>query len=348
MSMVKPRRLRRGSRVAAVSLSWGGPGAFLHRYAAGKRQFEEEFGVSVIETEHALRDPEWLSRNPRARAEDLMAAFADPTIDGVISTIGGDDSIRILPYVNLDLIRNNPKVFMGYSDTSVTHCVCRQAGLVSFYGPSFMAGLAESGGMSRYLVDSLYRTLFRAEPIGVLAPNETGWTVEEQDWSNPAHLSVKRKLNPCTGWQFHQRDGVAEGRLFGGCVSVLDWVRGTPQFPTVDSLDGAILFLETSEDAPPPAVLAAFARCLAAMDILRRLNGVLLGRPGGPVSPAKFAAYADTLCHTIREEYGFREMPIVSNMDFGHTDPMLVLPLGVRMQIDSGKRQLSIVESAVA
>ena len=139
--MVKPRRLRRGSRVAAVSLSWGGPGAFIHRYAAGKRQFEEEFGVSVIETEHALRDPEWLSRNPRARADDLMAAFADPTIDGVISTIGGDDSIRILPYVNLDLIRNNPKVFMGYSDTSVTHCVCRQAGLVSFYGPSFMAGL---------------------------------------------------------------------------------------------------------------------------------------------------------------------------------------------------------------
>ena len=199
MSMVKPRRLRRGSRVAAVSLSWGGPGAFIHRYAAGKRQFEEEFGVSVIETEHALRDPEWLSRNPRARADDLMAAFADPTIDGVISTIGGDDSIRILPYVNLDLIRNNPKVFMGYSDTSVTHCVCRQAGLVSFYGPSFMAGLAESGGMSRYLVDSLYRTLFRAVPIGVLAPNETGWTVEEQDWSNPAHLSVKRHLNPPGG-----------------------------------------------------------------------------------------------------------------------------------------------------
>ena len=128
---------------------------------------------------------------------------------------------------------------------------------------------------------------------------------------------------------------------------MLDWVRGTAHFPTVDSLDGTILFLETSEEAPPPAVLAAFARCLAAMDILRRLKGILLGRPGGPVSPGKFTAYADTLCHTVREEYGLREMPIVSNMDFGHTDPMLVLPLGVRMRIDSGERQLSIVESAV-
>ena len=61
---------------------------------------------------------------------------------------------------------------MGYSDTSVTHCVCRQAGLVSFYGPSFMSGFAESGGMSRYLVDSVYQTLFCADPIGVLSPNE--------------------------------------------------------------------------------------------------------------------------------------------------------------------------------
>ncbi|MDE0228332.1 MAG: LD-carboxypeptidase, partial [Spirochaetaceae bacterium] len=81
---------------AAVSLSWGGPGAFPHRYAAGKRQFEQEFGVAVTETAHALREPDWLARNPRARADDLMAAFADPNVDGIIATIGGDDSIRLL------------------------------------------------------------------------------------------------------------------------------------------------------------------------------------------------------------------------------------------------------------
>ena len=69
--------LRHSSRVAAISLSWGGAGTFRYRYEVGKRQFEEEFGVTVVETEHALRDPDWLSKNPKARFDDLMAAFAD-------------------------------------------------------------------------------------------------------------------------------------------------------------------------------------------------------------------------------------------------------------------------------
>ena len=347
LEMIKPKRLWRGSQVAAVSLSWGGPGALPHRYAAGKRQFEEEFGVTVTETAHALREPEWLARNPGARAEDLMAAFADPAVDGIISTIGGDDSIRLLPYLDLDVIRNNPKVFMGYSDTTVAHCVCRKAGLVSFYGPAFMSGFGENTGLFPYLVDSVRRTLFESEPIGVVPPNESGWTVEYLDWADPSTQSVKRKLNPCTGWRFHQREGVVQGHLFGGCVSVLDWLRGTPVFPPADSLDGAILFLETSEEAPPPEVLAHFIRSLAAMDCLERLAGILLGRPGGEIAPAAFPAYADTLCHTVREEYGLRELPIVSNMDFGHTDPMMVLPMGLRLRIDSERGRLAILDAPV-
>ena len=345
--MIKPKRLRRGGCVAAVSLSWGGPGAFPHRYSAGKRQFEEEFGVAVTETAHALRDPDWLARNPRARADDLMAAFADPGVDGIISTIGGDDSIRLLPYLDTNVIRTNPKVFMGYSDTTVTHCACRAAGLVSFYGPSFMAGFGENGGMFPYMVDSVRRTLFDCKPIGALAPNESGWTVEHSDWADPSTQSVARKLNPCTGWVFHQREGVVEGGLFGGCVEVLDWLRGTPVFPSADSLRGAILFLETSEEAAPPDLLARFIRSLAAMDCLQPPAGILLGRPGGLIDPARFPAYADTLSRTVREEYGLRDLPIVSNIDFGHTDPMMVLPLGVRIRIDSERRELSIPEAVV-
>ena len=341
--MIKPTRLGTGSRVAAVSLSWGGPSAVPHVYATGKRQFEREFGVTVNETAHALRDPEWLARNPEARAEDLMTAFSDPTIDAIVSTIGGDDSIRLLPYVDLDVIRNNPKVFMGYSDTSVSHCVCHRAGLASFYGPAFMAGLAESGGLFPYMADSVYRNLFRTDPIGVLCPNVAGWTSEFPDWSDLKERSVRRKLRPSTGWKFHQEVGVVEGRLFGGCVEVLEWVRGTPYFPAKDELDGSVLFLETSEDAPPPAVLADFIHSLAAMGCLQRLAGILLGRPGGRLDPGAFPAYADTLCHTVREEYGLRELPIVSNMDFGHTDPTI----GLRMRIDSERRQLSILEAAV-
>ena len=347
MKKMKPQMLRPGSRIAAISLSWGGPGAIPYRYEIGKQQFEEAFGVTVIETEHALRDADWLARNPKARADDLMAAFVDETIDGIISTIGGEDSIRTLPYLDLDLIRNNPKVFMGFSDTTISHAACFKAGIVSFYGPSFMAGFAENGGMFPYMVDSVRRTLFSPEPVGVIEPNRAGWTVEHLPWENPENQSIRRKLNPCTDWKFHQNEGVVEGQLFGGCVEVLDWLRGTDYFPAATDLQRAVLFLETSEEAAPPSFLTRFIRCLAAMGILEGLSSILLGRPGGDVDPATFHAYDDALCKTVREEYGLNDMPIVTNMDFGHTDPMFVLPIGMKVRINSTKQEIAIDEAAV-
>ena len=347
MKKMKPQMLRPGSRIAAISLSWGGPGAIPYRYEIGKQQFEEAFGVTVIETEHALRDADWLARNPKARADDLMAAFVDETIDGIISTIGGEDSIRTLPYFDLDLIRNNPKVFMGFSDTTISHAACFKAGIVSFYGPSFMAGFAENGGMFPYMVDSVRCTLFSPEPVGVIEPNRAGWTVEHLPWENPENQSIRRKLIPCTDWKFHQNEGSVEGQLFGGCVEVLDWLRGTDYFPAATDLQGAVLFLETSEEAAPPSFLTRFIRCLAAMDILEGLNGILLGRPGGDVDPATFHEYDDALCKTVREEYGLNDMPIVTNMDFGHTDPMFVIPIGMKVRINSTKQEIAIDEAAV-
>ncbi|MGF1655866.1 MAG: S66 peptidase family protein [Verrucomicrobiales bacterium] len=345
--MIKPKKLKSGDRVAAVSLSWGGAGKFPHRYEAGKRQFEEEFGVQVVESEHALRDPAWLAHNPQARAHDLMAAFADPNIDGIISTIGGEDSIRLLPFLDLDVIRQNPKVFMGYSDTTISHAACFKAGLVSFYGPAFMSGFAENTGMFPYMVESVRKTLFSDLPIGHLEPNRSGWTVEHLSWAEPGNQAIKRNLQPCSDWKFHQDEGLVEGVLFGGCVEVLDWLRGTPYWPSLDVLDGAILFLETSEEAPPPAMLARFIRSLAAMDVLERLEAIWLGRPGGEVDPARFGEYDDALVNTVRNEYGLLDIAIITNMDFGHTDPMFVIPLGVDARVDSSNGTITINEPAV-
>lgn len=118
--MIKPLALRPGDRIAAVSLSWGGPSKFRHRYQTGKRQLEEALQVTVVEGRHALADTTWLAAHPEARAADLMEAFADSSIQGIVATIGGDDSIRLLPFLDLSLIRNHPKIFLGYPDTTVT------------------------------------------------------------------------------------------------------------------------------------------------------------------------------------------------------------------------------------
>src|SRR5574338_1204057 len=117
--MIKPRKLTPGDKVATVSLSWGGPSVFPHRYQIGVQQLQEEVGLQVVEMPNTLKEADWLARNPKARAEDLMQAFADPSIKAIFSTIGGDESIRLLPFMDLDVIRGNPKIFMGYSDTTI-------------------------------------------------------------------------------------------------------------------------------------------------------------------------------------------------------------------------------------
>src|SRR6188474_1086647 len=145
--MIKPKKLQPGDKVAAISMSWGGPGTFPHRYEIGKQQLQNEFDLHVVETRHALRDAEWLHKNPQARADDLMQAFADPTIKAIISSIGGADSIPFFPYFDLNVIHANLKIYMEYSDATTTHLICFKAGLISFYGPMIMAEFAENCGI---------------------------------------------------------------------------------------------------------------------------------------------------------------------------------------------------------
>lgn len=345
--MLKPRRLQPGDRVAAVTLSWGGPGMFPHRYEAGKRQLEEAFGLTVVEMPHTLAEPDWIARHPQARADDLMSAFADDSIRGILSSIGGEDSIRILPFLDLAVIRENPKAFVGYSDTTVTHLACYKAGLASFYGPAIMAGFAENGGMHSYLADSFRKLLFAAEPPGSIEQNRQGWTVEFLDWEDPDHQEKRRELTPSTGWRFLQGDGTHQGHLIGGCFEVLEWMRGTAVWPSLEQWQGALLFLETSEEAPPPAAVARALRIYAYEGVLERLAGILFGRPGGQIDPSKFDEYDDAILEVVSEEQGLRHLPVVTGMDFGHTDPIMTLPYGIKAEIDCDNEGFRIIESAV-
>lgn len=343
---IQPPRLHRGDTVATVSLSWGGPACFPKRYAMGKQVLAERFGLNVVEMPHALREPAWLRENPGARADDLMQAFADPSIRAVISTIGGEDSIRLLRHLDFDLLRAHPTIFLGYSDSTVSHWALHHAGIVSFYGPAVMAGFAESGGPFGYTMAAVERLLFHAEPAGVIAPSTGGWTAQREDWAAPAPHQPRR-LRPAMPWRWLQGEGVVEGRLIGGCLEVVEFLRGSAVWPSPAQWDGAILFLETSEEAPAPAVLARALRSLAAMDCLSRLSALLFGRPGGDVDPARFADYDAALLAVIRDEEGLAKLPIITGMDFGHTDPMCVLPIGALARIDCARQTVELIEAAV-
>lgn len=183
MDLIKPERLSPGDTVAAISLSSGAAATFPQRYQAGKRQLEQTFGVRVIETPNALQNDNWLYNNPKARADDLRWALENPEVRGIISTIGGDESVRILPYLDLNLIRNNPKVFMGFSDTTITLTAFLTAGVVAFHGPAMLTDLAENGGIHPYVEQSIRQLLFGGDAQGLKAPGM--WSEEFLDWSHP-------------------------------------------------------------------------------------------------------------------------------------------------------------------
>jgi muramoyltetrapeptide carboxypeptidase LdcA involved in peptidoglycan recycling len=342
-TMIKPRALRPGDRVAAISLSRGWPSVFPRAYQDGKRQLQQAFGVEVVESRYALADTDWLAKHPEARAADLMEVLQDPAIQGIVSTIGGDDSIRMLPYLDYAVIRDNPKVFLGYSDTTVTHFAFLKAGVVSFYGPSIMAGFDENGGLLPYMQESLRQVVFGSSSPVLFAPNPDGWTIDSFEWIDEKRNAIKRKLRPCSDWKWLQGSGRHRGNLIGGCLDVIDWLRGSAVWPDPAVWQRCILFLETSEDQPTPVQVTYMLRSLAAAGALRDVRGILMGRPYGDED--SFQAYDDALLRVL-DELSLTSIPVITHMDFGHTDPKFTLPIGVEAEIDCDTRQIRLVEPA--
>ena len=122
---------------------------------------------------------------------------------------------------------------------------------------------------------------------------------------------------------------------------------GADLWPARDRFEGTILFLETSEEAPPVELFARILRNLGAQGILSRLAGILLARPGGELPRTELDRYDHALAHVVGTELELPNLPILTQMDFGHTSPMCVLPFGVRAEINCESKGFRIVESAV-
>lgn len=343
-NLIKPKVLKPGDTVVAISCSYGSANRFPHQYQWGKSQIENNFGLKVIETPNALKSIDYLYEHPEERAKDLMWAFENPEVKAIISIIGGDDCIRLYPYLDLNIIKNNPKIFLGYSDPTAIHFMCYKAGLSSIYGPTVMAGFGENVGLFPYTIEQTKKTLFSTDVIGEILPATDGWTDEFLDWTYPENLKIKRKLHPFTGPNYLQGNSVVRGKLIGGCFEVLLMLSGTELFPKADEFDGAILFLETSEGLPPEEMFLYWLRSLAAQGIINKISGIIMGRAKG--SGDNLSIYENALL-TITHECGRSDMPIVTQMDFGHTDPMFYIPYGALAEIDMLNKRFSILESAV-
>jgi len=342
--MIKPRRLKAGDKVAVVSLSSGmlGDEAFIHKFHIAKERLKNEFGLELVAMPHALSGSEFAAAHPELRAKDLMDAFEDSSIAGIISAIGGDDTVRLLPYINYETIRNNPKIFTGFSDTTVNHLMMYKAGLVSFYGPTIMCDFGEYVSMHDYTAQAV-RDVFFGDTAGYEIKPSPVWSSDFVPWAE-SNMNIAKKFVPDTkGYEVIQGEGKVRGHLLGGCLDVFQMVTGTEVFPTLEQWKNAILFIETSEVKPPPEYVRWTLRNLAAQGILKVLSGIIVGKPQ---AEQYYEEYKETILQVVTEEEKLSHLPIFYNVNFGHAIPIGVIPYGVMTELDCERRTITLLESA--
>ena len=338
-TFITPRCLRPGSTVAALTLGWGGPAVFPKVYRRGRSVLTERFGLEVKEYPTTRMTPGQLAESPERRAADLMAAFEDDSVDGIFATIGGDDSTLLLRHLDVDLIRAHPKVFLGFSDTAAPLLFCHRLGMVTFNGPSIMAGFAE---LERFPEAERHvrAMLFDASPTFEYEPFPQ-WVDSYGDWTD-GRLGEVRSHD---GWHWLNGASKRRGRLVGGCIEVLELLKGSRFWPEGAFWDDRLLFLETSEAVPSVEQVRCMLFNYGVQGVFDRIAGLLVGRAWG-YSDEQKAELDEMIVQTVVGQFGAADVVVVSNLDFGHTQPQWVLPLGVMAEIDPAGRTFRLVESA--
>ncbi len=339
---IKPARLQAGDVIGIISPSWGGPSVFPHVYENGLKNLQS-LGFQVKEFPTARGDAQYQYQHPKVRADDVNAAFADEAVKGIITTIGGDDSVRILPFLDRDVIAKNPKFFMGYSDTTILTSFCYQLGMVTFNGPSMMAGFSQMAAEGEQFKKHLQEFLLGDFDEYEYQPYDHYFN-RYPSWGDPSNTGKVTEARKNTGWRWLQGSAAVRGELFGGCIEVLEFIKGTDYWFQKEFWNGKILFFETSEDKPTVNQVTYMLRNYGVQGIFDRVSAVLFGR-ARDYSEEEKKQLDDALTNVIGFEFGRKDLPIVSNMDFGHTDPQIILPLGVRAEVNIAEKCFKLLES---
>lgn len=334
--LIVPKKICKGDTVAFISLSGGRAGDedMLKRYETGKQRFQEIFGVKVVETPHALKGSKYLYEHPEKRAEDLMWALQNKEISAIICNMGGDDSYRVLPYIDTQVIHNNPKVFMGYSDIATWMAVFAYAGVRAYYGPNVLTPIAQPGSLDIYTEEAIRCTLFETEVIGEIKCSEAYTPIE---WRDIKPKKIKWTKN--IGYSVTQGQGVKQGRLFPMCGGPLQQIMGTKYFPSEDFFEGAFIAIEHGPVYGSQLAGLHSLRAFAAAGIFDRAAGVITGKLDEEAR--------NILFKVINQEVHREDMILLENVDFVHHTPMTILPVGAMCEIDCEKAIFKILESGV-
>lgn len=341
---VYPPKPKPGDRVAVISPAAGLPQLFPDVFEQGLRRLRDVFGVVPVE----YPTTRVLGADPRDRARDVHAAFADPDIAAVMATIGGDDQITILRHLDADVLRANPKPYFGFSDNTNLLNHLWHLGLVSYHGGSVMFHLGRGGRLHPAHEESVRSALFGTGWHDLIPPAE--WSDEPINWADADSLEREPRMWPSAGWSWVNADRVVEGPSWGGNLEILSWLlMAGRDIATLDAYSGKVLFLETSEELPSAKEVYRILRNMGERGLLERFPAVLVGRAKAwdfdkqhqQEQKREYAAAQREAFERALAEYNPTAM-VVFDLDIGHTDPQLIVPYGGTIRVDGPARRISV------
>ncbi len=321
--IIYPNKLREGDTIKVIAPSRS-LSIISNEVIAQATKTLKKLGLNIEFSENCLEKDDFNSSSVESRVKDLNEAFANLNIKGILTAIGGYNSNDLLQYIDYELISQNPKILCGYSDiTSISNAITQKTGMVTYSGPHFSTFGMEKG--LEYTIQNFKNILFDNKEVEIVASKE---------WSDEAwYIDQKnRNFEKNNGYKT-LNEGSATGKVVGGHMRCLACLQGTEFFP---DLDNSILLLEDTENVNSE-LFNRMLQSLIHLPNFRGVKGILVGRfqKNSKISD-------ELLLKIIKSKPELKNIPIISGLDFGHTTPMLTLPIGSLIKIVASQNTCQI------
>ncbi len=312
--MLLPQKLKKGDTIRIIAPS--SSALMIGNRHIGNAKLAS-LGLNLTFGKHIEESDDFGSTTIEARIKDLHDAFADPEVKAVHTVIGGFNSNQLLPYIDYDLIANNPKIFCGYSDiTALSNAITAKTGMVTYSGPHYSSFCMKKG--VDYITDYFQKCLFSNDPYEIVSSEywaHDEWYLDQEN----------RDFKKNEGYWILQK-GKAQGTSVGGNLCTFKLLHGTPYMP---DLKNTILFIE-DDPMNIPEVIDRDFQSLIHQPGFDKVKGIVVGRfhPDGKMT-------RKLLEQIVRTKKELSHLPIIANVDFGHTTPMITFPIGGEVSIDA-------------
>lgn len=325
------RKLQKGDKIGLFTPSSPASVTAKVRYERGKAFLEAKV-FEIVEVSLTGHLDGYRSGTPKARAQELNELIYDPSIKMIMSMIGGTNSNSILPYIDYEAFRKNPKFLVGYSDaTAVLLAMYAKTGIPTYYGPA----LVPSFGEFEPLVHDTYRffeAYFCENPqLPYEIPMAEVWSDEPKNW---LEKTQEKTLFP-NKWH-GLNEGRIEGRLIGGNNNAMYGFIGTEFFPTIQ--DGDILLIEDS--MKNASVVEKNFAMLKLHGVFEKVSSIILGKHERFDDQGTGKQPIDLLL----EQLDGKSIPIISDVDICHTHPMHPIAIGKKVRVDTALKKIWCIE----